>query len=153
MTHQLCRVGDVSKFGIGGMKPPIGEFQNPRLSCPWLDQAATAPAAGMDYVDRGKRGDSNSHSHSLSKKRIEYQASHIFSLPKIEQFSILHLRQMKIREVERYSLRLAISDCICQNCKIYLHRRLAPEQSPEIFRLFIVEVDEIWPPCRAINSV
>ena len=34
-----------------------------------------------------------------------------------------------------------------------LHRLLAPEQSPEIFRLFIVEVDEIWPPCRAINSV
>ena len=29
----------------------------------------------------------------------------------------------------------------------------APEQSLEIFRLFIVEVDEIWPPCRAINSV
>ena len=59
-----------------------------------------------------------------------------------------------------------IAKCICPICiserskskKLRdmvwaLHRRLAPEQSPEIFRLFIVEVDEIWPPCRAINSL
>ena len=123
---------------------------NPEAEFPpgWIRPYSPATAAGIDYAYQGRGSGAEVQFQNPKpeggRQRIAPQlisAKNKDILCHKEMFVTMIAASFSILKVKllRYGLCLASA--------------AAPEQSREIFRLFIVEVDEIWPPCRAINSV